>query len=47
MRVRLRTVGRGNRDGESTYLVQGSCVYDATLGSRLGITVANAIATLP
>jgi hypothetical protein len=47
MRVRFRTVGRGNRDGEATYLVAGSGVYDATLGGRIAVTSANGVATLP
>jgi len=46
-RVRYRVVGRGERQGEATYAVQGSMVYDATLGGRIQVAVVNAIATLP
>lgn len=46
-RVRFKTVGRGEREGEPTYLVAGSCVYDSTLGGRYQLAVANAISVIP
>ena len=46
-RVRYRVVGRGERDGESVYEVQGSHVYDATLGGRVQIALANGVTTIP
>jgi len=46
-RVRYRVVGRGDRQGEATFAVAGSMVYDPTLAGRLQIAVVNGIATLP
>ena len=47
MRVRFRSVNQGNRDGETTYLVSGSGVYDPTLGGRLAIADQNGVSVLP
>lgn len=47
MRTRFRSVNLGNRDGETTYLVAGSGVYDSTLGGRLAVTPNNGVAVLP
>jgi hypothetical protein len=46
-RVRYRVVGRGERDGEPVYAIQGSMVRDATLGGRVQVQVQNAITVLP
>ena len=46
-RVRYEVVGRGERDGESVYAVNGSMVYDATLGGRIQIAGVNGVATIP
>jgi hypothetical protein len=45
-RVRFTVVGRGDRDGESIYIVQGSYVQDATTGSRLQIITTNGVASI-
>lgn len=44
-RVRYRVVGRGDREGEPVYAVQGSMVYDATLGGRIQVAGVNGVAT--
>lgn len=46
-RVRYRVVGRGEREGESVYEIQGSHVYDATLGGRIQVLLNNGITTIP
>ena len=45
-RVRFTVVGRGDRDGESIYIVQGAYVQDATTGSRLKVTTTNGVASI-
>lgn len=46
-RVRFRTVGRGEHEGQALYAIEGSIVYDATLGGRLQIIGVNDVATIP
>jgi hypothetical protein len=46
-RVRFRTVGRGEHEGQALYAIEGSMVYDATLGGRTQIIGVNAVATVP
>jgi hypothetical protein len=46
-RTRYRVVGRGEREGESVYAITGSHVYDATLGGRIQIALANGVTTIP
>ncbi len=46
-RVRFRTIGRADRDGEAIYGISGSMVYDATLGGRAQIAVVNSVSVLP
>lgn len=46
-RVRFRSVNIGDRDGERTYLVNGSFVKDATLASRGQIILVNSVASIP
>lgn len=45
-RVRFTVVGRGDRDGESIYIVSGSYVQDATTGSRLQVITTNGVASI-
>ena len=45
-RVRFTVVGRGDRDGESIYIVQGAYVKDATTGSRLQVITTNGVSSI-
>ena len=47
MRVRFRTVDRGDHEGQALYHIVGSAVYDSTLGGRVQIIGTNAIASIP